>query len=69
VGILIGLALGFAAGAGIGLLTRTTSVELRQGLDSERARDAEISREVNRVLLELWRMEDVEAVRSRSRIP
>lgn len=68
-GALLVIVLGFAAGAALGLATHTTPQEVTEALDSERQRDAEISREVNRVLLELWRMEDVEALRNRSRVP
>jgi len=57
------MTLGFAAGAALGLATHTTPEALTDAMDTERARDAEISREVNRLLLELWKMEDVEAAR------
>ena len=68
-GLLFAMMLGFAAGVALGVATHTTPRELTDALDSSRVRDAEISREVNRVLLELWKMEAVEAVRGRSPLP
>ncbi len=67
--ILLGMALGFAVGAALGLATHETSAELTDALETARKQDAEVSREVNRVLLELWKMEDAEQIRGRSRLP
>lgn len=67
--ILVGMALGFGAGAALGLATHRTPAEITSALEAERARDQQVSQEVNRVLLELWKMEDAETIRGRSPFP
>lgn len=59
----------FSLGLGAGFLHRATQETLTQGLraaHTERT-DMGISREVNRTLLELWKMEELEFARGRIR--
>jgi type VI protein secretion system component VasF len=55
-----------AAGVGayLGFATRTTHEELSEAQQRAHRRDLDVSREVNRALLELWKMEDVEGRRA-----
>lgn len=53
-----------SAGAYIGYTTRTTPQEVMEAQDAARRREDGISSEVNRTLLELWKMEDVESRRN-----
>lgn len=66
--VVIGLALSLVVSGGIGwalgLRSHSTAAELSEDTAARR-RNADISREVNRTLLELWKMEDVEALRNR----
>ncbi len=41
--------------------------ELNAAQATDKRRDVDISAEVNRTLLQLWKMEDVEAARNRGR--
>lgn len=66
-GFVLVLASGFAVGAALGYAGRTTPEELTAAREEARQRDLSVSSEVNRVLLELWKMEDVEAVRNMGR--
>lgn len=59
------LAAAAAGGLWLGLRSHRTSEELAATLEESQVRDAFISKEVNRTLLELWKMEDVEAGRGR----
>ena len=56
-----------SAGAYIGYSSHTTAQEVTEAQDAARRRDDEISSEVNRTLMELWKMEDVEALRNMGR--
>jgi len=56
-----------ALGYGLGRWSHRTPAQLQADAEVQARKqvDGFISREVNRTLLELWRMEDVEALRSR----
>lgn len=56
-----------ALGYTLGLASRTTPAELSEAVQAQHQLDADISREVNRTLLQLWKMEDFESARSRGR--
>ena len=60
--------LSFLAGMVLGSAGHATQESLTQAEVSARTRDRSISSEVNRTLLELWRMEDVEALRGSRQI-
>lgn len=68
VGLLFAMVLAFVLGAALGLQSHATPHELTEANQAARAKDDEISREVNRMLMELWKMEDVEAARNGGRI-
>jgi hypothetical protein len=68
VGLFLIVAAAFALGVGLGRASHTTAEELTADRNVARARDQDISREVNRTLLELWKMEDVEAARNRGQV-
>ena len=59
-----GLILAITASAGVGLFlglrSHRTSEQITDERNDTREQQQELSRETNRVLLELWRMEDVE---------
>ena len=69
------IALGFAlativaAGVGfsLGLRSGRTAEELTQAQEATRRQDIDVSSEVNRTLLELWKMEDFESFRDAGR--
>ena len=69
------IALGFtlativAAGVGfsLGLRSAKTAEEAMQAQEAARRPDIDISSEVNRTLLELWKMEDFESIRDAGR--
>jgi hypothetical protein len=67
VGLAAVVALAFAIGAVLGRRSHTTAAELTEAREAARTRDLDISQEVNRTLLELWKMEDVEASRNAGR--
>lgn len=56
-----------SAGAYVGMSSHTTREALTEAQRAARQRDIDISSEINRTLLELWKMEDVEALRNRGR--
>lgn len=53
-------------GWALGLRSHTTLQEINVGRQAQQQRDSDISSEINRVMLELWRMEEVEFSRNRS---
>ncbi|MFQ5536026.1 MAG: hypothetical protein ACE5GJ_01120 [Gemmatimonadota bacterium] len=59
--VLLALGLGLV----LGIASHRTAQEVVEAQRAQRRKDFDISREVNRTLLELWKMEDVEAARSR----
>lgn len=61
-------ALSFLAGTALGSAGSATQEQLTQAAISARERDNFISSEVNRTLLQLWKMEDLEALRGSGRI-
>lgn len=63
-GFVLSLAAAGAAGVYLGMGSHVSPTELSVQAEEARARDFDISREVNRTLLELWRMEELEARRS-----
>ncbi len=67
--LVLALLLGASAAAGLGLIlgysTHTTAKELTDALRVKRNPGSGISEEINRGLRELWRMEEVEFVRTR----
>jgi hypothetical protein len=54
-----------AGGTYVGHASHRSPKELVADQDLSRQQDRSISREVNRTLLQLWKMEDVEALRER----
>jgi hypothetical protein len=70
--IVIGLVFSLAVAGGIGWVlgksTHRTVEEVSAEYATARRRDLDISAEVNRTLLELWKMEDVQAARNGGRI-
>jgi len=67
VALMLALAGAFAAGIALGRSSHTTQAELTAADAAGRVRDADVSAQVNRMLLELWKMEDIEAARNRGR--
>jgi hypothetical protein len=67
VGLVLATLLAGSAGAYVGWASHTTPQEVTAAQDAARDRKDEISSEVNRTLLELWKMEDVEALRNKGR--
>jgi len=59
-GLVMAVALAAGTGLYLGLRSHRTSEQLTDDRNDVRERDLDITRETNRVLLELWRMEDVE---------
>lgn len=57
-----------AVGVFVGLDSHATQAELTEAQRVVRERDVDISREVNRTLLQLWKMEEIEALRGRGGI-
>jgi hypothetical protein len=66
--LLAALGAAFLLGAGLGRASHATPHEITEAREAARARDVDISSEVNRALLELWKMEDIEASRNAGRI-
>ncbi len=56
-----------SVGAYVGYASHTTPQEVMEAQDAAKRRDDKISSEVNRTLLELWKMEDVESLRNMGR--
>ncbi len=69
--LFLALLLGVSVAGGLGLIlghsTHTTAEELMEALEVKRNSGPAISEEINRALLELWRMEEVEFTRTRRR--
>ncbi len=67
--LVLALLLGVSAAGGLGLIlghsTHTTAEELMEALEVKPNPGSDISEEINRALLELWRMEEVEFARTR----
>lgn len=63
-GLVLAFGVAFALGLALGVASHTTPEELTAAREADRARDLKISGEVNRVLLELWKMEDLEHARN-----
>jgi hypothetical protein len=61
VGISAVFAMALVIGGALGRTSRVTPTEAASAPDSRFSADRLISREVNRTLLELWKMEDLEA--------
>lgn len=57
-----------AAAFSLGVASHTTPSELAEEQAAARRTDIDVSEEVNRVLLELWKMENAEQVRDRARV-
>jgi hypothetical protein len=62
-GFVLSLLLAGGLGLSLGLLSHTTVAEASGAARQQQSRDLDISQEVNRALLELWRMEEVEGRR------
>lgn len=62
------LAVAFAVGAALGLSSHETQETLTRREEASARQDLDISKEVNRTLLQLWKMEDLEAARNRGAI-
>lgn len=70
--VAVGFIVSVLVAGGAGLVLGVRSARTAEELQEEQARaarplDAQISREVNRTLLQLWKMEDVEALRNTGR--
>ena len=66
-GFVVALLVAGVAGGAVGLGSHRTQEDLTEAQQVDRTKDIDISKEVNRTLLNLWKMEDVEAVRNRGR--
>jgi hypothetical protein len=70
--IALGLAFSLAIAGGIGWVLGEASHRTAEDVSAEHAtarrRDLDVSAEVNRTLLELWKMENVQAARNGGRI-
>lgn len=66
-GVLAAMGLAGAVGLGLGMLTRPTQENLTAAAENRNQQDNFISKEVNRTLLQLWKMEDIEAARNQGR--
>ena len=66
-GLLAATVVAGSAGAYIGYSSHTTPQEVTAAQDAAMRLDADVSKEVNRTLLELWKMEDVESLRNMGR--
>lgn len=67
IGFLVALLTSAGIGLTLGLMSHRTSEELVQEREQDRTRDFDPSQEVNRMLLELWKMEDMERAPGTSR--
>jgi tellurite resistance protein len=67
VGLFAACTAALATGAALGWATRQTREDLMTPQRPESTLDRVISSEVNRAILELWKMEDIEALGSRRR--
>lgn len=68
VGLSVALAVAGLVGYLLGLQSHTTAADIMADQQAAQSVDrSELSTEVNRTLLELWRMEDVEAARNSGR--
>ncbi len=67
--LVLAVLLSVSAAGGLGLIlghsTHTTAEELTEALQVKRNPGSGISEEINRVLMELWRMEEVEFANTR----
>ena len=67
--LVLALLLGVSAAGGLGLIlgrsAHTSAEELTEALEVKQKPGSDISEEINRALLELWRMEEVEFTRTR----
>ncbi|MCH7534058.1 MAG: hypothetical protein IIB36_20175 [Gemmatimonadetes bacterium] len=61
----MGVLISGGIGGAVGYSTHKTQEEVLKALEEERTPASTLSKETNRALLELWRMEDVEAARGR----
>jgi hypothetical protein len=59
-GFIVAVILAAGIGLYVGMVTHRTSEEITRERNDQRELQQDITRETNRVLLELWRMEDVE---------
>ncbi len=64
-GMVFSAGLALALGWVVGVRSHATAEELTVAQEARRATDVDISSEINRALLELWKMEDVEYQRNR----
>jgi type VI protein secretion system component VasK len=64
-GFVVAMALAGGAGGWIGFASHRSAEELTAAHAASRERDLDISWQVNRTLLQLWKMEDVEALRDK----
>ena len=64
-GAALSAALALAFGWVMGVRSHTTAEEITAAQAAQQTRDLDISSEINRALLELWRMEDLEYQRNR----
>lgn len=65
-GLVVSLLVAGVIGWVLGVSAHETAEEITEAAQEQRVEDLDISREVNRTLLELWRMEEIEAQRGRS---
>lgn len=63
-GFVVSLLAAGGLGLSLGLLSHDSAAEASGAALGQQSRDLDISQEVNRALLELWRMEEVEGRRS-----
>lgn len=66
-GFMLAVLIAGLVGGYVGLESHRTQAELTEAQEVRRAEEVDLSAEVNRTLLQLWKMEDVEAVRNLGR--
>lgn len=64
-GFVLSLVAAGSLGMYLGIQSHRTPEEMSERAERRRSNDLDISKEVNRTLLELWRMEEIEAQRAR----
>lgn len=64
-GFVVSLVAAGSVGLYLGIQSHTSPRDISERAEDRRIRDLDISQEVNRTLLELWRMEELEAQRAR----
>ena len=62
IGFVLALCVAAGTGLALGLMSDRSTEDIAREREEERMQSRDVSQEVNRVLLELWKMEDLERV-------